>query len=87
MDQWAAYFGRAALFVDMRFIFMTEMLERAEHRVGCSLTKSAQAVARDFITQVLKFFDVAVFALAVANFLQQLQNAACTNSTGSALSA
>ena len=70
MDQWAAYFGGTALFVDMRFIFMTEMLERAEHRVGRSLAKSAQAVARDFIAQVLKFCDIAVLTFAVTNFLQ-----------------
>lgn len=87
MDQWAAYFGGTALFIDMRFIFMTEMFERAEHRVGRTLTKSAQAVARDFITQVFKLLDVAVFALAIANFLQQFQNAACANAAGCAFSA
>ena len=71
MDQWSAYFGGTALLIDVRFIFMTEMFKCAKYRVGRSLTKSAQAVARDFVAQVFKPFDIAVFALAVANFLQQ----------------
>ena len=42
-DQGPANFGRAAFFVDMGFIFLAEVLERADDRVGSALTQTAQA--------------------------------------------
>jgi len=68
-DQRTANLCRTALFINMRFIFFAKMLERADDRVWRTLPKSAETVARNFMTQVFKFFNIAFFALSIANFL------------------
>src|SRR5215211_1616484 len=47
-DQRSANFRWAALLINMRFIFMAEVFERAKDRRRRALTESAKAVARDF---------------------------------------
>lgn len=44
-DQRAADLGWATFFIDMRFVFVAEVFERADNRVWRALSKSAQAVS------------------------------------------
>ena len=82
-----ADFRGAMLLVDMGFILVAEVTERADDRDGCALAEPAQTVACDFIAQVLQPLDIAFLAFAVADFLQQLEDAARSDTAGRAFPA
>ena len=71
-DQCPAYFCGAAFFVDVRLVFVAEVLERAHDRVGGALSQAAQAGALDLDAQLFEQFDIAWPTLAAADALQDL---------------
>ena len=74
LDQRGAATRRAALLVEVRFVFLAEVLERRGDRIWRRLAEAAEAAAADVIGQLLQFFQVIRPARAVAQPFEDLQH-------------
>ena len=75
------------LVVDVRLVFMAELLNGGKHRVGRGLAQAAQGRGLDVLRQVFQPLDIAVLALAFANAVEDFQHAARADAAGGALAA
>ena len=66
--------GRATLLVDMRFIFIPEILDSAENRIRRRLAQSAQGSISGCLAYFLQKFDVTWPALSCTNPSQYLDH-------------
>lgn len=86
-DQGFANFCRATFFVNVGFVFVAEMFECANNRVWSALSKTAETVAGNFVTQIFQYFDVAVFTQPVTDLLQEFEDTAGSHTARGAFSA
>ena len=84
-DQCLAYFRRAAFFIDVGFVFVPEVLERADDRVRCSLSQAAQAGRLDLGAQRFQQLDITIPPFTITDTLQGIEDAAGAHPAGRAL--
>ena len=70
-DQRLALAGRAALLVDMRFVFIAEVPDGREHRVGRRAAEGAERALEDVVGELLEQLDVALAALAADDAVEE----------------
>ena len=67
-----AYAGGAALFDDVRFIFVSEVAQGGQNRVRRRLAQAAEGVGLDVIRQRLELVEVFQRALSARDFIEDL---------------
>ena len=86
-EQLGAGSGRAFLVADMGNIFIAEVTQRGEDRVGSRLTKAAESGIGDGLRQIFQFVEHLFGAFAVTDFFEHFQHTAGTDTAGSAFPA
>ena len=71
--QLLAVAGRAALLIDVRFVFVAEILEGGKHRVRRGLSQTAQRRRLDGLGQLFQLLNVAVLAAAINDAFEDFQ--------------
>ena len=72
-DQRGAFAGRA-FSLQVRFVFVAEVLERGQHGIGCRLAQPADAARHDTARQLFELFQIPFAAVARADAIQDLQH-------------
>ena len=73
--QFLADARRTSFVANVRFIFVTEIMQRGKNRVRCRLTESAQRVLFDVVAQLFHLVEVFHRCGAVGDFAQHLVQA------------
>ncbi|OFV72179.1 hypothetical protein ACWI_04290 [Acetobacterium wieringae] len=58
----------------MIFVFVTEIFDGGQHRVGGGLTEAAQGTVFDLVTEFFEQFDITVLAFALGNPVEDFQH-------------
>lgn len=87
LNQAAADFGRAAFLVDVSFVFIHKMHKRGNNRIWRALSKTAEAVASNLLTQFLQLFDVSIFTATITDSFQYLKKPVRANAARNAFPA
>ena len=82
-----ADFRRAFFVVNMRFVLVAEMLERAQHRIRRGFAQHAEARRVDLRRQAFQLLNVAIFPFAIADSFENIQHLARSDAAGDALAA
>ena len=62
------------MMIDMIFIFVSEIFDGGQHRVGSCLTETAQRTIFDLVAEFFKQFDVAILAFPLGNPVENFQH-------------
>ena len=87
VDQRRADARAAVLVADVLDVLVAEVADRREHRVGCRLPQAAQRGVLDHFAQLDQPLDVGLFALALADAVEDLQHPLGAHAAGDALAA
>src|SRR4030042_213270 len=69
-----ADFCTAVFITYVLFIFIPEIFDRRENRIGCALTKAAERTSHDKRSKPFKFFYVSFLTVTRGNFLEYLKH-------------
>ena len=72
---------------NVRFVFIPEILEGGDHRIGCALAQAAQAGGHDLLAEHFQGINISGLALASADLVKDFQDAAGAHPAGSAFTA
>jgi len=87
IQKFRACTGGASSFEDMGFIFIPEIADGGQDRVGGSLTQAAQRTGFYRRAQLLEHFDIAFLPVPAGDVIQSLIHALDAFTTGRALAA
>ena len=87
LQQGLADTGGAAFVHHMGYIFLTEMLQSGQNRVGGGLTQSAQGAALQVVAQLLDGVQISKGALTLGDLIQQVIQTLGSDAAGDALAA
>jgi hypothetical protein len=73
--------------LEMRFVFVPEITQRSEHRIGSSFAESAKAAGADLTTESLKFDEVLLLAFARAETFKDVEHPASADAAERAFAA
>ena len=78
---------RTALLFDMRFVFISEIFQGAQNRVGSGLSQAAKSCFLDILGKVFQQLDIALASLALRNPGKDFQHTLRAFAAGSTFAA